>query len=377
MRGRHRQSKTEGPMSQSASAEHQPTESPADDIGADLRASFDAAETAAPAEVGGEPSPVETKERARDESGRFAKTAAEKAHDAEVGGAAEPAPEGAAAPSGAGAPLEIPKNWPAEVRADLERLAKTDPALAKRWIDQTRYFQGIAQTERQKAEPFMRLQSALEDVLAPTRQTRQMQGMDDAQYLRALAAADQFLAKNPAEGIKWLAQKYGLTPEQLVGQIEDARANAPDPRMQELARRLEQQEAFIRQVTQGAQQQALSGVVSQIEAFASAKGADGSPLHPYFDDCLSDIQFLVQAQRERGEPVNLEAAYAKAVRMNDTVWMRLQSQQAEKQAAERAAAAEKARRAGFSVTGSGEGARSTDPADTLRGELERQFEKHS
>jgi hypothetical protein len=56
--------------------------------------------------------------------------------------------------------------------------------------------------------------------------------------------------------------------------------------------------------------------------------------------------------------------------------MRVQSQQAEKQAAERAAAADKARRAGFSVAGSG-GGRNEGPADSLRGELERQFDKHS
>jgi len=367
-------------MSQNESAAPQPTE-PVEDIGADLRASFDAAEVAAPPEAGNAPPPTETKaDRARDDAGRFAKTAAEKAaaDGAEAGGAASPAPGADAAPPGAGASqVEIPRNWPAETRADLERLAKTDPALARRWIEQTKYFSGIAQTERQRAEPFMRLQSALEDVLAPTRQARQMQGMDDAGYLRALAAADQYLSKNPAEGIKWLAQKYGLTPEQLVGEIESAKASAPPPEFAHLTQEVNQLKQFIGQITQGAQQQALSGVVGQIEAFASAKGADGSPLHPYFDECLTDVQFLVQAQRERGEPVNLEAAYAKAVRMNDTVWMRLQSQQAEKQSVERAAAADKARRAGFSVAGSGGGAGSEEPADNLRDELARQLDKHS
>ena len=357
-----------------------------DDIGADLRAAFDSVETPAPAEAGATPPPAEAapespapegetaaQARARDEAGRFAKAPKD-----------APKPEGEAAPAAPGAApaapaIEIPKHWPADVRADLERLAKQDPVIAKRWLEQTRYLESVARTERERAAPFRQLSQALEDVLAPTRQQRQMAGMDDAAYLRALAAADQFLSRDPKAGIKWLAQKYGVTPEQLVEEVRAAQENAPPPAVQQLMGEVSQLKSYIHQMTRGAQEQALQGVVGTIEAFASEKGPDGQPLRPYFDDCIADVQLLVQQQRERGEPVNLQAAYDRAIRMNDAVWMRVQSQRAEKEAAERAAAAEKAKRAGFNVAGAGSASASAseEPEDNLRAELERQLSKHS
>lgn len=357
-----------------------------DDIGADIRAAFDSVEPSPPAEAGATPPPAEgepapaspapegetaAQARARDEAGRFAKAPKD-----------APKPEGEAAPAAPGAApaapaIEIPKHWPADVRADLERLAKQDPVIAKRWLEQTRYLESVARTERERAAPFRQLSQALEDVLAPTRQQRQMAGMDDAAYLRALAAADQFLSRDPKAGIKWLAQKYGVTPEQLVEEVRTAQENAPPPAVQQLMGEVSQLKSYIHQMTRGAQEQALQGVVGTIEAFASEKGPDGQPLRPYFDDCIADVQLLVQQQRERGEPVNLQAAYDRAIRMNDAVWMRVQSQRAEKEAAERAAAAEKAKRAGFNVAGAGSASASEEPEDNLRAELERQLSKHS
>lgn len=358
-----------------------------DDIGADLRAAFDSVETPAPAEAGATPPPAEAapaspspegetaaQARARDEAGRFAKAAKEPDRPEGDGKAAAAAAPGAAPAAPA---IEIPKHWPADVRADLERLAKQDPVIAKRWLEQTRYLESVARTERERAAPFRQLSQALEDVLAPTRQQRQMAGMDDAAYLRALAAADQFLSRDPKAGIKWLAQKYGVTPEQLVEEVRAAQENAPPPAVQQLMGEVSQLKSYIHQMTRGAQEQALQGVVGTIEAFASEKGPDGQPLRPYFDDCIADVQLLVQQQRERGEPVNLQAAYDRAIRMNDAVWMRVQSQRAEKEAAERAAAAEKAKRAGFNVAGAGSASASEEPEDNLRAELERQLSKHS
>jgi hypothetical protein len=352
-----------------------------DNIGADLRAAFDAVETAAPAEAGGEPAPTDTaaapaaEGRARDEGGRFAKAPA-KPEGAAAEAGKEGAP-GATAAAPAAPAVEIPKNWPADVRAKLEKLAQTHPEMAHEWIRSTRYWEGMARTERERAAPFARLHQALEDVLAPTRQQRQLQGLDDAQFLRSLVAADGLLSRDPAAGIKWLAQRYGVSPEQLVEGVKAAQESAPAPEVRRLMDEVSQLKSYLGQMTQTAQQQALSGVVDQIEAFASAKGPDGSLLRPYFDDCIADIQILVEAQRSRGEPVDLQAAYDRAIRMNDAVWMRVQAQQAEKQAAERAQAAEKAKRAGFTVAGSGTSAASEEPADSIRGELERQLLKLS
>lgn len=360
-----------------------------DDIGADIRAAFDSVEPSPPAEAGATPPPAEgepapaspapegetaAQARARDEAGRFAKAPKEPADPANTA-----APDSAGGKPAAAPAVSIPHNWPASVKADLERLSKIDPALAQQWIKSTRHWEGIAASERQRAEPFLRLQQALEDVLAPTRQQRQMAGMDDAAYLRALAAADQFLSRDPRAGIKWLAQKYGVTPEQLVEEVRTAQENAPPPAVQQLMGEVSQLKSYIHQMTRGAQEQALQGVVGTIEAFASEKGPDGQPLRPYFDDCIADVQLLVQQQRERGEPVNLQAAYDRAIRMNDAVWMRVQSQRAEKEAAERAAAADKAKRAGFNVAGAGSASASAseEPEDNLRAELERQLSKHS
>lgn len=360
----------------------QPDESPAPDLRAELSAAFDkSAET--PAGDEGAETPAAKAERARDEAGRFAKSAEGDKPAANDGGVAAsagtPAPGAEAAAPGAGAApaVEIPRNWPASVREKLEKLAKLDPDMAREWIHSTRYWEGQARTAQERAAPFQRLHQSLEEVLAPTRERRALSGMDDTAYLRALAAADQFLEKSPAEGIKWLAQKYGITPEQLVSGVQDAAQSAPPREVVHLQSEVAQLKNFITSMQQGAQEQALASVSAQIASFADAKGPDGQPLRPYFDECLHDIQLIVQAQREAGQRVDLESAYGKAVRMNDAVWMRVQSQQAERDRAERAAAAEKAKRAGFNVTGSGTGAGNEGKAESLRAELERQLDKHS
>lgn len=111
----------------------------------------------------------------------------------------------------------------------------------------------------------------------------------------------------------------------------------------------------------------------------SQKDANGNPLYPHFDMVIDDVINIVQIQVDRGEPVDVKAAYDKACWMNDSVRLKLQraGSEAERKAAEaqRKRDIEEARRAGLSVSGSG-GASTDTPADTVRAELERLYDKH-
>jgi hypothetical protein len=105
-------------------------------------------------------------------------------------------------------------------------------------------------------------------------------------------------------------------------------------------------------------------VMSTIDQFREAKSPAGALLHPHFADVEDDMTRLAQAAMVRGEEVpSLDELYDKAVWAYPSTRTRLIEERTaadmaqhaateQKRAAEARAKAERARRAGSSVTGS-------------------------
>lgn len=171
-----------------------------------------------------------------------------------------------------------------------------------------------------------------------------------------------------AQMLKKLAQDYGVDVRALAA--EQANQPPPDPVLQRVApyiqqqqELLRQQEARLRQVEQqrqaemqAAQQARNHQVLSEIQAFASAKTEAGAPAHPHFDDVLEDIQVLAEIERRAGRTPDLKQLYDKAIYANPNTREKLfaaQRQAAEqKRIADERARAAKAAKAGASVSGS-------------------------
>lgn len=307
--------------------------------------------------------------RARDAAGRFTK--AEK--EAQAAAAAQQPKEGeqpTQAPE-----LKIPEKWPAQVKERLKAMHAVNPEHAQFVLEQYNHFRQEAAQHANRASQQLK---AFDDLLAPGRQSRALKNIDDASYVRSLIAAGDFLDKNPVEGIKYLLKNYGLTVEQLAGQV------AAEPEVPEYVQRLAAEQAAIKEALQqqfiGAQKQQLQAAGDWISSFASQKTPQGQPLYPYFDEVLDEIVTVVQHQIDRGQQVDVAAAYQTAIRLNDDVWRK--DQAARSEASRREAEAQRqrdiaeAKRATRTVSGSGAGTRTAVP-DNLEDHLSRLYDEQT
>jgi hypothetical protein len=303
--------------------------------------------------------------RARDAAGRFTK--AEK----EAQAAAAKALETQGQPQGA--ELKIPQKWPAEVQQRLKAIHAVNPEHAQFVLEQYNHFRQEAAQHANRATQQLK---AFDDLLAPGRQARALKNVDDATHVRQLIAAGEFLDKNPAEGIKHLMKTYGLSMEQLAGHVQ-AEPEVPAYVQQLAAEQRAIKEALQQQMV-GAQQAQLTQASDWIQTFASQTDAGGKPLYPHFDEVLDEIVTVVQHQVDRGQQVDVKAAYDRAVRMNDAVWLKEQAARSEaskKDAqAQRLREIEEAKRATRTVSGSGAGTRTAVP-ENLEDHLSRLYDE--
>lgn len=351
---------------ESASSQSAPSPSAASEA-APTAPSSSSSSTASPAGPAAAADPTKPDARARDAAGKFVKQEGQPAPAAKPTDG-KPAPE-----------FKIPEKWPAEVKQRLEALHKASPEHAQFLLEQfnlVRSQQGLVEQQRQKFQPLAKTLESVEALLAPGRQQRALQNIDDATYIRNLVAAGEVLDKNPAEGLRWLAQRYGIDLQKLANPQASGEPETA-PAIRQVMERQARIEQFLQSQVGHAQQERLQQASDWISRFASQADAQGQPLYPHFDDVLPEIIVNVQYQRDSGQPIDVKAAYDRAVRMNDTVWLKVEharSEAARKAAAEKQAKdIEEAKRAGFSVSGSG-GASSTQPAESIRGELERLWE---
>jgi hypothetical protein len=301
--------------------------------------------------------------RARDAAGRFTK--------AEQAAAAKAAAEAQAQP----VELRIPEKWPADVKERLKAIHAVNPEHADFVMRQYNHFRQEAAQHANRASQQLK---AFDDLLSPGRQTRALKGVDDATHVRQLIAAGEFLDQKPVEGIKHLMKTYGLTLEHLAGQIQ------AEPEVPAYVQQLAAETAAIKQALQqqyiGAQQAQLHQAGDWIQSFASQTDAGGKPLYPHFDEVLDEIVIVVQHQIDRGQQVDVKAAYDRAVRMNDSVWLKEQAARSEASKrdaqAQRLREIEDAKRATRTVTGSGAGTRTAVP-DDLGDHLSRLYDEQT
>jgi hypothetical protein len=354
-----------------------PATDEADDLGSTLEANWDAQEQAStetpaapaaetPAPTQEAPAAVEAA-RARDPAtGKFTK--------------AEQAAQAAAA---APAEFKIPEKWPADVRARLEAMHKVNPADAQFVLEQYEHFRRVAgqqaQYQDQRAQKLLTTQKQVEDLLAKGREQRALQGIDDTSYIRNLIAAGDVLDRDPVAGLKWLAQRYGVDLSNLNAPAETDPVKAE---MQRVARENAEIKAMLlrgqEQQTQQQTEQQIGMASDWINRFASQVDGSGQPLYPHFDAVLPEIIVNVQYQMQSGQQVDVKAAYDRAIRMNDSVWLKEQTRRTATSRnevdAKRKREIEEAKRAGFSVGGSGASSAETPP-DDLGKLLERNYDR--
>lgn len=293
-------------------------------------------------------------DRVRDEAGRFAKS--DKPADKQTDKPAEAAPKkeaapakvvtnkitdqdntakATAAPSPAGEP---PKGWSAEAKAEWSKLPPAiQTAVLKREQD-------MSDGGRQWSEEKRRY----EELISPVREASTRRGINEAEGIKRLMAAQNALDTNPGNALRWLAQAYGVDLKQL--------ATNPAYQAAPVARTQQQQQPDIASIVE--QKLTERETLRTVESFA--KDTDK---YPHFEK----VRNLMAALVESGAAETLENAYDMAVYADPTLRTEiLTAQQSSAEAAKRQAEQErvaKAKTAAVSLRGSPNGTPAPAPKE--------------
>jgi len=330
-----------------------------DDVRAIVAAAYEQhskpeAEPEAPEPAAAEGDDRPTTDRVRNERGQFARAdGGEPAPAAEPVSDADPIADTPEQPSTAAEP---PTSWSADAKAEWPKLS---PALQQAVIKrETEINDGGRRWSEEKR--------TYEEMLAPVREQARRAGVDEREGLNRLIAASDFLERDPANAIQWLAQQYGVNLTQQPG---DTGAPA-----QALPREVLNTMQTVNTLHQRLEARERADAASAIQAFASQPG------HEHFDAVKADMGRLI----ETGQAHDMADAYEKAIWMNPDIRSQLVAAQTAKATADKRAqeqaVAERARRAALSISGSpaGAGAPIVKPEyDTVEQAVRAAFAQHS
>jgi hypothetical protein len=300
--------------------------------------------------------PVETVERVRDESGKFAAR-----QEPEVPGELMPKPEPEQEPE-----IKAPSSWKPEAKAAYIK-AERGEALTPQEIKvltaeanrrESDFLVGIGEfkSHAQKARQF-------EQAIAPYQQTLNQLGVDAPTAISKLLQADHTLRySDPVQKAQYfqnLAREYGID----LGQVQ----NIPqqDPQTQYLMQQLNELRQTQQMWQNSIQEQERSKANHELESFATSDKA-------HFEAVRNDMADLL----ETGKAQSLEQAYEMAIWMRPDVRQTLIEQQrieAQKKYEEQQRAT-RAKTASVSVKGSSPSSGGSQPVSgSLRDILAAQF----
>lgn len=289
----------------------------------------------------------EKEQRARDEAGKFAPKQVDKPAEKPIAAKEAPVDGATAIPAG-----EVqqpskhagpPPGWSAASKEFFNSLPPDHPLrqdVAKREDEVSNGFKSYSEKTKQY--------DAIEQVLAPSRARFQQFGVqNDAEAISRLFQWESAIASNPIEGVRKLAETYGVDLSQFARQSSapsDGSQEIPEhlrPVLDEVGQLRQQVSGFVSAQQQAEQQR----VASEIQSFASDKDK-----HPHFDKVRVAMGQIMTAGLV--QPNDLEGAYQKAVWADQELRDQLLREQEAKRAAEFEAkqkeAAQKARLAAVS-----------------------------
>lgn len=280
--------------------------------------------------------------------------------------AADATAQGVPVSGEAEATLEAPRHW---TEGDRSLFGNAPREIQQRWLSrETEYTKGF-DTKAQEVANFRREREQQDQIFAPFDRDLELRGLSRQQFMGSLIGAHKLLLENPAEGLKWVAQQYGVDPAALLEQKQS------DPQFDRLSQGFQKLNQRLDGFVSASQKAEHEANVGKVQAFAEAKDEKGQPLRPYFDDVAEDVLALMKSGVK-----DLDQAYTKAVRMNDQIW---EKEQQRKAAATQVAAKakqqaeiDKAKRAGTTASAREAGNGSARPS-TLKEELETAFAGYS
>lgn len=293
-------------------------------------------------------------ERVRDESGKFAKASPE----------ASEAPSEASVDNYEQEEVKVetkprPSSWKKDYE---EHWGKLDPTLQD-YIQQREadYAKGVSTYKNQwdMAAPIV-------EAIRPFEPLLKEYGVAPQQWVTQLGNAHARLVKgSPEQKLEMFAQlanDYGVNLGALTGQT------GYDPQFSQLAQELNQIKNQWSSFQSAQEQQEQVQLQNEIESFKNDK--------PYFDEVRETMAGLLQS----GMADDLQSAYDKAIRLNDDVFQRVSTEQAQKSEAaqrEKVAAAKAKVLSPKSTTPTASATNGGKTASSAREAIMQAMEQHS
>lgn len=253
---------------------------------------------------------------------------------------AEPAPE---TEEGADNVTEPPADWDEQ---EVELFAAMSPEAQALVTDKLAAMAEATEQLTEKAQ----LSDDIQSLVTPDIQNQlDTAGFGLVEGVNYLLQMQDFSTRDPVGYLQFAAQQLGI--DLSGGQLEPGDQYAS--LMQENAQ-LQQRLSAVEN-TQSAS--VVANAQKQVDDFANAKGDNGEPMRPYFEEVREQMGRLMSAD----ENLSLDQAYEQAIWSNPDTRKKLQDAERKAEAEARAVAAKKAKRAGRNVVRSSTGAVSTTP----------------
>jgi hypothetical protein len=204
--------------------------------------------------------------------------------------------------------LQAPNHWPKDFAAKFEAL---DAPAQHMFMERYKDLEGDYTKKTQAIAKYKKRQDAFDEIMAPFKSQFERAGMDDVGAVRQLLAAHDYLRKDPANAIAWLANQYGVDIG-AIGNDPALEDEFADPQVKALQQQVAQLTGFIQ--NQQTQQQSYEQASTQsfIDQFAAETDASGNPAHPHFETVRSVMGSLISS----GNATDLKSAYEAAVYAN-------------------------------------------------------------
>lgn len=267
-------------------------------------------------------------------------------------------------------PIDYPLSWHRDSKSDFEKLPRP---LQELIVKREKEREGYLTKRTQEIAGLEKHFKGIDEALTPYKQKLNLAGLTEGQAVKQLLAAQDMLDRDPVNGLKWLAQNYGVNLNHILQNQQPI-----DPRFQAVSQELESLKQTLNNQTMQQEQVVISSLEKEIEHFANETDSNGQSKRPHFNDIMNDM-VLFAAQLRSSQPhlsarEILNEAYDKAVYANPRVRERVIEREfklkEEKRAQEAKKKAEAARKANISLTGAPAGVgNQVVKGDDLRGAI--------
>jgi len=248
-------------------------------------------------------------------------------------------------------PLTPPHSWPQDTKdlfASWPREGQEQ--MIRRQLDMegdyTRTKQQMATEQRDNSNRYNGLEQAIE----PHRESLTRRGLTSAQVVSQALSIEKMLNDNPAKGIQWLAQRYGIQQQnQPVTQQPGYQQQQQNPQVAQLQRQVQQQNQMFQQMKQEQASRATAMVDTEIQRFKQEVDDKGNLVRPYINEVEEAMVPFAHALKNSGQNLSnteiMDQAYQIAIQRDSGIAARVaQENQLKKraEAAKKVAAAETA-----------------------------------